>query len=146
MYHRFHAPAAGRLNRVRYFSGDVWNVNPPALKRVPGLFCKNERVWMRLTVNEGQHTLALVAVAAVLVASVRLHALDVVYHLRHHGPEALDCDVAFNKGDEMGWFEHGSTIVMLAPAGTQLVSGLTVGDEVRMGQALLRPPLKGVSA
>lgn len=146
MYHRFHAPATGRLNRIRYFSGDVWNVNPPALKRVPGLFCKNERVWMRMSVNDGQHTLALVAVAAVLVASVRLHALDVVYHLRHQGPEALDCDVPLEKGEEMGWFEHGSTIVVLAPAGTQLVPGLAVGDGVRMGQALLQPVLKAASA
>ena len=43
MYHRFHAPHHGKLKRVKYFSGDTWNVNPIALKRVEKLFCKNER-------------------------------------------------------------------------------------------------------
>ena len=43
MYHRFHAPHDGRIEQVIYISGDTWNVNPIALKRVERLFCKNER-------------------------------------------------------------------------------------------------------
>src|SRR5437867_3393770 len=43
MYHRFHAPCDGRVRWVRYTSGDTWNVNPIALKRIENLFCKNER-------------------------------------------------------------------------------------------------------
>src|SRR4029077_2154676 len=43
MYHRFHAPCDGRVRRVNYISGDTWNVNPIALRRVERLFCKNER-------------------------------------------------------------------------------------------------------
>ena len=49
MYHRFHAPHDGRLERVIYVSGDTWNVNPIALKRIERLFCKNERAVLRMT-------------------------------------------------------------------------------------------------
>ena len=47
MYHRFHAPADCRVEQVNYISGDAWNVNPIALKRVDRLFCKNERAVIR---------------------------------------------------------------------------------------------------
>ena len=43
MYHRFHAPYDCRVERVTYISGDTWNVNPIALKRIERLFCRNER-------------------------------------------------------------------------------------------------------
>ena len=49
MYHRFHAPHDGRIERVIYVSGDTWNVNPIALKRIERLFCKNERAVIRMT-------------------------------------------------------------------------------------------------
>lgn len=141
MYHRFHAPADGRLKRLRYFSGDTWNVNPIALKRVEKLFCKNERVWMKFETDDDQHALAMVAVAAVLVASVRLHELDLVYHLNYKGPESLDCNINYPKGKEMGWFEHGSTIIFFAPPGTQLADGLVMGSQLKMGQALFFKPV-----
>jgi len=51
MYHRFHAPYRCTVDRVRYFSGDTWNVNPIALKRVEKLFCKNERAFIRTTLH-----------------------------------------------------------------------------------------------
>ena len=140
MYHRFHAPADGRLTRLRYFSGDTWNVNPIALKRVEKLFCRNERVWMKFEVDQSDHALAMVAVAAVLVASVRLHDLDLLYHLNFKGPDAQECNVSYWKGKEMGWFEHGSTIILFAPPGSKLVSGLSVGSELKVGQALLIKP------
>ncbi len=54
-------------------------------------------------------------VAAILVASIRLHFLDIVLNAAARGPTALPCDVSVRKGDELGWFEHGSTIIVLAP-------------------------------
>ena len=137
MYHRFHAPADGRLRHVSYLSGDTWNVNPIALARVQRLFCRNERAVLRLTLDDGT-PLALVPVAAVLVASIRLHALDVLLHLRWPGPNEMPCDTALCRGQELGWFEHGSTILVFAPAGFALASGIGPGTRVRMGQALLR--------
>lgn len=139
MYHRFHAPADARLEHVTYLSGDTWNVNPIALARVQRLFCRNERAVLRLRLTDGT-PLALVPVAAVLVASIRLHALDVLLHLRWPGPNEMPCGAAVAKGQELGWFEHGSTILMFAPPGFKLAPGIAPGVRLRMGQALLRRP------
>jgi phosphatidylserine decarboxylase len=137
MYHRFHAPADCRVEQVNYISGDAWNVNPIALKRVDRLFCKNERAVIRCRLPSGM-LLTLVPVAAILVASIRLRFLDVRLHLRYRGPNVIPCDAPLQRGEEMGWFEHGSTIIVLAPAGLRLGDGVVQGARVQMGQPLLR--------
>jgi phosphatidylserine decarboxylase len=141
MYHRFHAPYASTVDKVRYFSGDTWNVNPIALQRVEKLFCKNERAFIRTRLNgdapfQGKHV-AVVPVAAILVASIRLHFLDVLLHLRYRGPAVMRCNATFERGQELGWFEHGSTVILLAPKGFSVASDLQQGSRVRMGQRLL---------
>jgi len=142
MYHRFHAPYDCTVDRVRYFSGDTWNVNPIALKRVEKLFCKNERAFIRTTFASttpcNNQRVALIPVAAVLVASIRLHFLDVLFHLKYSGSRVIACDARFTKGQEMGWFQHGSTVIVLAGSGFRLIEGLQQGNNVRMGQALMR--------
>jgi phosphatidylserine decarboxylase len=153
MYHRFHAPADCRVEQVNYIAGDAWNVNPIALKRVERLYCKNERAVLRCRLASGPASgaacgsgaaqmpgalLTLVPVAAVLVASIRLKFLNVLLHLRYRGPNVIPCDAALQRGEEMGWFEHGSTIIVLAPAGFELGEGVSQGARVNMGQALIR--------
>jgi len=140
MYHRFHAPHDARLLHVTHIAGDTWNVNPIALKRVERLFCKNERAALHLRLARGGHPLALVPVAAVLVASLRLHCLDLLLHGRYPGPHELPCDAAMAKGDELGWFQHGSTIIVFAPRGFRLAPGVAVGSRLRAGQALMTLP------
>jgi phosphatidylserine decarboxylase len=137
MYHRFHAPADCRVEQVNYIAGDAWNVNPVALKRVDRLFCKNERAVIRCRLASGE-LLTLVPVAAILVASIRLRFIDVRLHLRYRGPNLIPCDAPLRRGEEMGWFEHGSTIIVLAPPGMKLAEGLSLGARLSMGQALLR--------
>jgi phosphatidylserine decarboxylase len=137
MYHRFHAPADCRVEQVNYISGDTWNVNPIALKRVARLFCKNERAVIRCRLASGA-LLTLVPVAAILVASIRLRFLDVLLHLRYRGPNLIPCDAPLQRGEEMGWFEHGSTIIVLAPPGVRLAEGVIEGARVRMGRPLLQ--------
>ncbi len=137
MYHRFHAPYDCRVERVTYVSGDTWNVNPIALKRVENLFCKNERAIIRCRLNDSDHLITLVPVAAILVASIRLHCADVLLHLRYRGPNTIPCDASLRKGEEMGWFQHGSTMIAFAPPGVALASGLGLGSVIRMGQPLL---------
>ena len=77
-------------------------------------------------------------VAAILVASIRLTFLDVLLHLRYRGPNLIPCHARLARGQEMGWFEHGSTIIVLAPAGMALCPGVSAGARLRMGQALMR--------
>lgn len=140
MYHRFHAPHDCRIEHVTYISGDTWNVNPIALKRVANLFCKNERAVIRTRLTGSGHPVTLVPVAAILVASIRLHCLDVTMSMNYRGATEIDCDRTFGKGDELGWFEHGSTIVLFAPPGFRLVDDVRDGTLVRMGRALMHLP------
>jgi phosphatidylserine decarboxylase len=141
MYHRFHAPHDCSVDQVTYISGDTWNVNPIALRRVERLFCRNERVVISARLREGGQRVALVAVAAILVASVRLHFLEVLLHLRYRGPNRIPCSARFDKGDELGWFEHGSTIIVFAPKGFEPADAIAAGTPIRMGQPLMRLPV-----
>lgn len=140
MYHRFHAPHDCHVDRVTYISGDTWNVNPIALKRIEKLFCKNERAILRTTLARGGHQIALVPVAAILVASIRLHCLGTAFDLRSRGPNVFPCSADYRKGDEMGWFEHGSTIIVFAPESFTLCGNVAEGTQIRMGQPLMRLP------
>jgi phosphatidylserine decarboxylase len=159
MYHRFHAPHDCRIEQVTYISGDTWNVNPIALKRVERLFCKNERAVLRTRLAVSGHLITLVPVAAILVASIRLPFLDGVRDLRRlsHVPEkwkpvfrqghaplsgrnVIPCSADFAKGAEIGWFQHGSTIVLFAPDGFALCDEVKEGAVIRMGQPLMRLP------
>ena len=136
MYHRFHAPYDCQVEHVTYISGDTWNVNPIALKRVEKLFCKNERAVIETRLAATGDTLTLVPVAAILVASIRLHCLATP--LRENGRNVVSCAASYRKGDEMGWFEHGSTIVVLAPQAMSLADNIQTGTVIRQGQSLLR--------
>ena len=113
-------------------------MNPIALKRVERLFCKNERAVIRCRLPQSGAIVTLVPVAAILVASMRLKFLDVLLHLRYRGPNVIPCSVALRRGEEMGWFEHGSTIIVFAPRGTLLGDGVQEGGRIRMGEALMR--------
>ncbi len=143
MYHRFHAPQDCVVEHVTHISGDTWNVNPIALARVERLFCRNERAVLRTRLTAGGQPIALVPVAAILVASLRLHFLDLLLHLGYKGPNEIACQARFAKGEEMGWFQHGSTILVFAPKGFALCDGIAAGTRIRMGQALLRMSADG---
>jgi phosphatidylserine decarboxylase len=136
MYHRFHAPHDLCVERVTYISGDTWNVNPIALKRIERLFCKNERAAIECRLVDSGYLITLVPVAAILVASIRLRFLDVRLHLKYRGPNRIECRALLAKGQEMGWFEHGSTIIVFAPPGLSLCDTWHTGDVIRMGQPL----------
>ena len=140
MYHRFHAPYDCAIEQVRYISGDTWNVNPIALKRVENLFCKNERAVLRTRLAGSGHRITLVPVAAILVASIRLPFLDGVRDLRRLKRSVIPCSAPFGKGEEIGWFQHGSTIVLFAPDGFALCDQVREGAVIRMGQPLMRLP------
>jgi phosphatidylserine decarboxylase len=140
MYHRFHAPHDGSIAKVTYIPGDSWNVNPVALKRVTKLFCRNERAVLPMTLDAAGAVITLVPVAAILVASLRLHFLDLLLGARYRGDLDIPCRASFAKGEEMGWFQHGSTIIVFAPKGCTLVDGVQDGVTIRMGRPLMRLP------
>lgn len=146
MYHRFHAPHDGTVEQVNYLSGDTWNVNPIALRRIERLFCRNERAVIDYRLADGGARITLVPVAAILVASIRLHAIDVLLHLKHRGRHEWRCSARYAKGEEMGWFQHGSTILVFAPRGFELADGIAPGHRIRMGEPLMRLPAVAAAA
>lgn len=137
MYHRFHAPVDGRISRVTYISGDTWNVNSPALRQIERLFCKNERVVLDVARRDGPGSIGLVAVAAILVASIKLRFLDDVLDLKYRGPNTIACNHSFTKGEELGYFQLGSTIVLFGTRGFRFHRDVAEGRFIRMGEPLL---------
>jgi phosphatidylserine decarboxylase len=140
MYHRFHAPYDCIVDKVTYIAGETWNVKPAALNRIPKLFCKNERAVIRTTLRPAGIVVTLVPVAAILVASIRLHFLDVLLTTQYRGRSEIPCRTPFSKGEEMGWFQHGSTIIVFAPKGVALSESVQQGAVIRMGSPLMRLP------
>jgi phosphatidylserine decarboxylase len=142
MYHHFHAPHDCRVESVAYISGDTWNVNPIALKRIERLFCRNERAPIRIRLTRTGHAITLVPVAAILVAGIRLGFLDAKLDIRRGGTRTVPVDALLRKGDEMGWFQHGSTIIVFAPDGFALSQGVREGSRIRVGEPLMRLPCR----
>jgi phosphatidylserine decarboxylase len=140
MYHRFHAPLDCSIERVTYISGDMWNVNPIAVARIEKLFCRNERAVVECRIAGCEQPLLLVPVAAILVASMRFNFIDVLLNLKYRGPNVIGCNARFMKGDELGRFEHGSTIIVIAPQGFELTPDVTNGSVIRMGERLITLP------
>jgi phosphatidylserine decarboxylase len=138
MYHRFHAPSDCEIRHVTHISGDRWNVNPTAIKRVPRLYCRNERAVLHARLGTEGQALALVAVGAILVASIHLNFIDVPGSLTSCGANHIRCRASFRKGQELGYFHQGSTIIVIASSGIQPCAHVQPGERIRMGQPLLR--------
>ena len=138
MYHRVHVPADGRIVAWRHVPGRLFPVNGPAVRQVDGLFAVNERVIVRLD-SERFGALALVLVGAANVGRISLTFDDL---RTNTGTPArslrLDPPLAVRRGDELGAFNLGSTVVLLAEDARLEPAGPAVGDIVRLGQALWR--------
>jgi phosphatidylserine decarboxylase len=135
-YHRIHSPCRGRVTRFAYLPGDLWTVSPTGVGSVPGLFARNERLVTFLETDFGE--VALVAVGATVVGRIR-----VVYHaITSDRPGAwplsapLDPPFPLERGQELGRFELGSTVILLLPPGAARLDALQAGDAVRMGQTV----------
>ncbi len=115
-YHRIHMPCDGRLTRMIYIPGDLFSVNPVTARGVPGLFARNERVVCVFENDAGPFVLTLVG--ATIVGS-----MATVWHGQVNPPRPgtikewnyAPGEVVLKKGDEMGRFLLGSTVVMLFP-------------------------------
>ena len=141
MYHRFHAPMNMRITRVIHIQGDSWNVNPPSLKRVPALFCRNTRAILECEGFRDEHTsfrFLIVAVGAILVSSIRLHGLNETLSLKNRVDSEWTGNWYAEKGQELGWFEQGSTLVLLTPNQMNRLDCVETGTPLKMGQPLFR--------
>ena len=146
-YHRIHMPADGRLLRMIYVPGELFSVNPTTARGVPGLFARNERVVCVFESPLGASTqpFVLVLVGATIVGSMATVWHGVVNPPRlpdvrdwHYGDDAPP--VQLQRGQEMGRFLLGSTVVMLfpkaSPAPLQFNPQWEPGRPVRLGEAM----------
>jgi phosphatidylserine decarboxylase len=136
-YHRVHMPCSGRLRRMVHVPGRLYTVAPYATRHIPGLFARNERVVCLFDTAHGP-------MAVVLVGAINVAAIDTVWA----GPvtpaprgaigrwdygEAGPC---LARGEELGRFNMGSTVIVLLSAPVRWDPALGPGRPVRMGQAL----------
>ena len=138
-YHRFHTPAAGRLTRLVYRPGALWPVNSIGLLGIDSIFARNERICALLEVDAGTVPLAMVAVGATMVGSVRLEFDDLCTNRRGAEPvdRALGAEAPhYARGAEWGHFEFGSTIVLLLPPDRFELDTRPVGTPLRLGEAI----------
>lgn len=142
-YHRVHAPIAGAVRSVKHVPGTLFPVNNFGVKHVPQLFSRNERVVVHLEAAQGVHA-AVVLVGAMVVGQIRL-AFDAPARPPHGGAPASRVypsgAVTLERGDEVGAFLLGSTVVLLLAGSTPRaweVSSQVVGHAVRFGQTIAR--------
>lgn len=141
-YHRIHLPLGGRITGWRYLPGKLWPVNPASVRTVPGLFALNERLVTVLETPLG--ACAVVAVGATVVGRVQAYYDPAVPHTNRPGagPERHDypSPLPAEKGQELGAFEMGSTVILLfEPGEVRLDPRLAPGVRVRVGEAIGGP-------
>lgn len=135
-YHRIHMPIAGQLTDMIYVPGELFSVNPLTTENVPGLFARNERVVSLFDTDYGR--MAMVLVGATIVASIETVWAGTVTppagkKVRHWDYRQQQ-PITLAKGEEMGRFKLGSTVVMLFEEDMLAFDGAEAGDITRMGE------------
>jgi len=137
-YHRIHMPVDGQLTDMIYVPGELFSVNPLTTANVPGLFARNERVVTLFDTPKGK--MALVLVGATIVASIETIWAGAVTPptgkqvMRWQYPAKSNNAVFLKKGQEMGLFKLGSTVVALfEPGMLEEFDSLASGDRTRLG-------------
>jgi len=140
MYHRVHSPVDGVIRSWRYLPGRLFPVNTMAVRQVERLFAVNERVYIRIdTVDFGP--VAVVMVGATNVGRISLSFADLVTNEgRPAGEVTPPAPIPVARGDELGAFNLGSTVVLLVADHALRPAGVAPGDIVRVGQPLWRRP------
>ena len=136
------SPHDCRVESVTYISGDTWNVNPDRSQASRTAVLQERASPDPLRLSHAGHAITLVPVAAILVASIRLSFLAAGTDIRRGGTRTMPLDVPLRKGEEMGWFQHGSTIIVFTPDGFALSEGVREGARIRVGQPLMRLPCR----
>lgn len=135
-YHRIHAPLGGKIYGYSYIPGEFWPVNPASVKLKQALFCVNERLTTYLETPAGK--VAVIKVGATCVSRIRAAYDDVVTHTGGQATShTYDKPKPVTKGEEVGTFEMGSTVILLFEKDRVRWSpDLVPGARVLMGQRI----------
>ena len=135
-YHRVHMPVSGNLRQMTYIPGSYYSVNASSIKSVDAVFAKNERVVCQFDTPQGE--LIIILVGAMIVGSMvtSWHGQVESKHGQMFTKTYSPNEVGIQKGDEIGYFQLGSTVVMLAPEGVIEEFCVKKGDSLKMGQKI----------
>ena len=137
-YHRVHSPLAGTLVSASYVPGDLFSVNAATAANIRGLFARNERLILNLATDNGP-------AAVILVGALNVGSITTPWsgEIRPRGSGVVENialpeePVRVRKGDLLGWFNMGSTVILLLPQNVcSWHDDLRAGSTVRMGEAI----------
>lgn len=139
-YHRVHMPIQGTLSHMIHVPGQLFSVQPKTAKTIPQLFARNERLVVFFNTDIG--LMAMVMVGATIVGAIGTSWQGDV--IRGKQQQCIDyrqlesSPIQLAKGDEMGYFKLGSTVILLFAEGhrMQWEAAFTAGTPIRFGQAL----------
>ncbi len=142
-YHRIHMPVNGKLKKMIYIPGRLFSVASFTVNTIPGLFARNERCVCYFDTEDGPMVM-------ILVGAINVSAMETVWHkgiIRSRGRtithfDYADKNIILQRGEEMGRFNLGSTVIVLADNHIQLDPSIQTGNEVKLGQALARKRTK----
>jgi len=141
-YHRIHIPDAGKLLSMTYIPGDLFAVNPATVRNVEGLFARNERLVIRFENDHG--SFCLIMVGAIFVGSMQTvwqGKITPEYQPTIQHWDYSEANLTFNKADEIGRFNMGSTVVLLTSKDQLPELGhIVAGTPIKMGQHLASYP------
>ena len=139
-YHRVHMPIDGELIAAHYVPGDLFSVNRATVQRIPGLFRRNERLNLHFQTAHGPA--ALIFVGALNVGSMTTPWSGEIRPRKKGVVETVslgDGNRSLARGDLLGWFNMGSTVICLFPEGVaSWQDTMAAGKTVRMGEAIGR--------
>ena len=138
-YHRIHMPTTGTLKHMQYVPGRLFSVAPFTVNHIPGLFARNERCICYFETQQGP-------MAMILIGAINVSAIETVWHglITGKAKKARRFDysnenIVLKRGEEMGRFNLGSTVIILATEQMKLDENMTAEAEIKLGQCLATP-------
>lgn len=138
-YHRIHMPTTGRLKHMQYIPGRLFSVATFVVNHIPRLFARNERCVCYFETDQGP-------MAMILVGAINVSAMETVWHglitseaKKVKRFDYSDKDIVLARGDEMGRFNLGSTVIVLATDKMKIAEAMAAGAEIKLGQCLAVP-------
>jgi len=136
-YHRIHMPIDGKLVSMRYIPGNLFSVNHKTVQKVNGVFARNERLVCLFDTVFGR--MAFVLIGAIFVGSIETSwqgQITPPYGKKSKVYDYSEKEFELSKGDELGRFNMGSTVIIILPETTPAIK-LQLGQELKMGQSLI---------
>jgi len=140
-YHRIHMPTTGTLKHMQYIPGRLFSVATFVVENIPRLFARNERCVCYFETDQGP-------MAMILVGAINVSAIETVWHglitseaKKIKRFDYSDENIVLNRGDEMGRFNLGSTVIVLATEEMRIDQNMTAEAEIKLGQCLATPNL-----